>query len=278
MANSGEPQTAVNLTKWLSDVRAVLLLAGLVLYVVLRVAYARFYAPFGLSPDDLGLGYVDLLAQAAVATVVVVVLVVGSAASTIALYEHRRWYDVALVVLIFVLMGFSVVLSEFRVLPVAVAVVSIALVARGMTRVGGMEDRARRAWLTPVVSFFVLAAAWLLVDAANRDAAAVRAGSPMPSYIMGVPVGLWKAEAATLSWTTNRIDPGVRGLAKSCVVYLGQSGNTLFLYAPYAGRRATFRVPAGAAVVRVVPGGSCVPGTGKPVPSRRDQLEFEDAP
>jgi len=33
-------------------------------YVVLRIAYGRFYAPLGLSPDDLGVGYLELLTQA----------------------------------------------------------------------------------------------------------------------------------------------------------------------------------------------------------------------
>jgi hypothetical protein len=39
---------------------------GFVLYATLRVAYVRFYAPFGLSPDDLGLGYIELIAQSAI--------------------------------------------------------------------------------------------------------------------------------------------------------------------------------------------------------------------
>ena len=43
----------------------------------LRVAYVRFYQGFGLGPDDLGFGYLDLLAQAAVGTVALTLLLGG---------------------------------------------------------------------------------------------------------------------------------------------------------------------------------------------------------
>ena len=39
------------------------------LYAVLWGAYAVFYQAFGLTPNDLGFGYFDLLAAAAVGTV-----------------------------------------------------------------------------------------------------------------------------------------------------------------------------------------------------------------
>ena len=60
--------------------RVLALVAGLLVYAVLRVAYVSFYQPFGLSPDDLGFGYLDLLAQAAVGTVALT-LVLGALVS-----------------------------------------------------------------------------------------------------------------------------------------------------------------------------------------------------
>ncbi|MGZ4234262.1 MAG: hypothetical protein ACXVUE_08205 [Solirubrobacteraceae bacterium] len=59
------------------DIRTALALLGLLFYAVLRVAYSVFYNRFGLSPDDLGLSYVDLLVQSAVGTSVLLLLVVA---------------------------------------------------------------------------------------------------------------------------------------------------------------------------------------------------------
>jgi hypothetical protein len=49
-----------------ANVNAILAVFGVILYAVLRVAYSIFYNGFGLYPDDLGLGYLDLLVQSAV--------------------------------------------------------------------------------------------------------------------------------------------------------------------------------------------------------------------
>jgi hypothetical protein len=57
------------------ELRPLLGLLLFAFYVVNRIrsAYGSFYGPLGLSPDDLGLGYLDLLAQSAVAAVVLLV-------------------------------------------------------------------------------------------------------------------------------------------------------------------------------------------------------------
>lgn len=62
------------LNKVASDPRTLITAAGLLLYAVLLTAYVIFYQSFGLTPDDLGWGYLDLLGQAAVATVGLTVL------------------------------------------------------------------------------------------------------------------------------------------------------------------------------------------------------------
>ena len=58
----------------ITDVRAWLAAAGLALYVILRLAYSTFYQPLGVSPEDLGFGYLDILSQAAVGFVVLVLV------------------------------------------------------------------------------------------------------------------------------------------------------------------------------------------------------------
>lgn len=57
-----------------TDPRAWLATAGIFLYVILRLGYSTFYQPLGVSPEDLGFGYLDILAQAAVGFVVLAVV------------------------------------------------------------------------------------------------------------------------------------------------------------------------------------------------------------
>jgi hypothetical protein len=49
--------------------------AGLAVYVILRLAYSAFYEPLGVNPEDLGFGYLEILAQAAVGFVGLVLAV-----------------------------------------------------------------------------------------------------------------------------------------------------------------------------------------------------------
>jgi hypothetical protein len=71
---------------WATDARTFLAVFGLLLYAVLRIAYSIFYNRFGLTPDDLGLGYVDLLVQSAVGTSVLLVVVLTCTWLLVALY------------------------------------------------------------------------------------------------------------------------------------------------------------------------------------------------
>lgn len=57
------------LNKVLSDPKTLVTVTGLLLYAVVRTSYVIFYESFGLTPDDLGWGYLDLLGQAAVTLV-----------------------------------------------------------------------------------------------------------------------------------------------------------------------------------------------------------------
>jgi hypothetical protein len=50
--------------QWMGLIPSLLVLSGLVAYSILRTAYGRFYAKFGLTPDDVGLDYGQTLARA----------------------------------------------------------------------------------------------------------------------------------------------------------------------------------------------------------------------
>jgi hypothetical protein len=55
--------------EWFLDHQGALVAAGgLVIYVFLRHSYNRFYSSFGVSPEEVGFGYADLLVRSAVST------------------------------------------------------------------------------------------------------------------------------------------------------------------------------------------------------------------
>lgn len=59
---------------------AALALAGVLLYVVLRLPYASYYGAFDVGPDEIGLNYVETLARST-GGLIVVALIVGAIAA-----------------------------------------------------------------------------------------------------------------------------------------------------------------------------------------------------
>lgn len=295
----------------LSGVKAALGLFGLALYALLRIAYDRFYAPFGLSADDLGLGYLELLAQAAIGAVLLVLIhgvliwlmiaifvefAASAARDARAAIQRRRsgerkpdepaskadlaWLlgivgGGALLWLLDELTGAPVLRYGAIATFVAAAVgYNAVMMARGTSRIwrGATSEpstpaarRWRAAFVTTVIVVGLLAALTLILGA-DGDARAVRDGQSVHTEFLGIPISSWGAEAATISWTTATVDPALAPLAETCLMYLGQSDGTVFLYAPHALRRATFRVPAALAAVRIVPDARCERGS--PIPAR----------
>src|SRR4051794_7969021 len=83
----GEQSLVRRLTR--AGVTEVLALAGLVVYGVTYTACVIVYGAFGVEPADVGLGYADVIGQAAVYFVIVGVI----AAPAIAFFgfADRRW-------------------------------------------------------------------------------------------------------------------------------------------------------------------------------------------
>lgn len=258
----------------LSDLRNLLALLSIGLYAILRIAYVRFYAPFGLSPDDLGLGYVELLAQAAIGAVLLIV-VIGTVLSLFgfavyglstlnkrpaisALTSVLVVLSVLLVVgagLVYGLLGGLVVFLSLIVL----WLVGLAVVGAGQTvtnlslaRYDSTRNLVRIGFACATVVAVIIAGR-VMISAASRDAdrIATDARTTHPS-LFGVRLTSWGAEAATLSWTTDKIDARLRPLARRCVMYLGQSNSTVFVY-DAAAPHLTYRLPAGAVALRVLP-------------------------
>lgn len=290
---------AAGIARQLSDVKTLLALFGLALYGVLRVAYGRFYAAFGLSPDDLGLGYLELLAQSALGVVFLLAVfalliwcyvafyvwvardvrddvrpVVQFARRLLAgdLPEKAR---VALAGVAAVLLAVlywrlgSIVLAVAAIGGVA-AYWSVSIVRGSRTILRGIgreppadEEPAARRWrrgLAAIAVVALLLAGATLIGQADMDADSVAAGRATHPEFLGVRLTSWGADPATLAWTTDKVDAALRPLSTSCVMYLGQSDGTIFV----ALGGATFRVPASQATVRIVPGGHCVAGARLP--------------
>jgi hypothetical protein len=121
----------------------------------------------------------------------------------------------------------------------------------------------RRGLALGLVTVGVLTSA-VFINAAHEDSVAVRDGAALHPTLFGVGLTSWGADAATLSWTSDSVDDDLRPLARVCLMYLGQSDGTLFVYSPHALGRATFRVPASAAAVRIFPRARCRPGERSP--------------
>ena len=298
-APAAQPERTIG--QWLADARAGLALLGIGLYAVLRLAYARFYEPFGLSPDELGFGYLELLAQSAIGAVVLLLVFallawiyvaffvavsqdlvddmrpaldfarrrLGPGRTAVAARSALALGALGLLTLLFWLLGTDVLLAA------AIAGVIVYWgfwVARGSRRIlrglgrrpREQEPAAGRRWrraLAAAAIVPVLLAGTTLVAQANMDAQSVRDGRATHPEFLGVRLTSWGSEPATLVWTARDIDPALAPLSASCVMYLGQSGGTIFV----TQGGATFRVPASLAAVRIVPGGRCRPGARAPV-------------
>lgn len=330
--------------RWATDVRTVLAVLGIVLYAVLRIAYSLFYSNFGLTPDDLGLSYLDLLIQSAVGTVVLLMVMFVVAALVVAVFvglfgqirmqwnQNRvqwneffrqrhagssgsgrppsakrkgksvpprsadrlgRWVPVIggavgvaavvlavtvggqqgqqVVVLFAVVIGMGSALrvgskhiyrglssgshSEMLWVPTPHSRADLGS-SRGPYdfRLVNIGEKNRARWVRGLaaIALAILGFAILLLCVrAESDAARVQLGHASSFSVLGFRVTTWGAEDATVSWTSNQIAADLRPLAGRCLMYLGQSNGTAFLY--LVSTHEVYRVPTAVAVVRTQP-------------------------
>jgi len=59
---------------------------GILTYVLLQIAYNKFYGSFGVSLDELGIGYTQLLSQGAIGFAILLILSVLSAGFSVFLW------------------------------------------------------------------------------------------------------------------------------------------------------------------------------------------------
>jgi hypothetical protein len=270
------------LSGWLTDGRTVIALVGVLLYAVLRVAYSTFYGRFGLTPDDLGLGYVELLVQAAVGVVALIAVYVVLIGAFLGFYvgmwgrggepQEPGWGDslgvrarVAIVVGTVCLAAVLVVagvMSWFAAEGVFASLTFLGLLTlylpTGLRRIeAGLAGAHRARWRAMLVLaglVALLAPTVTLLEQATGDAARVHGGRPAAPTFLGFRLASWGAHRAAVAWTGPARPDGTHSLQDRCFMFLGQSDGTDFLYEP--GTDAVVRAPAASVVVRTTPG-SC---------------------
>jgi hypothetical protein len=173
----------------------VLTLTGVVMYGVIRRAYAGFYGHFRVEPDEVGLDYVRTLSQALPA--VLVAFTNFALAIMIALWVLR----------------FAIRRGR----------------GAGPRKAGDLAEWiAALAFLSLVITFFVT---WRTLGhlAGNvEDGEVVRAAGDPSLGQWSNPLGL-HAERVQVVWLGNEEAP-ITGLSDHCLMYLGASGGTDVFY------------------------------------------------
>lgn len=254
-----------------------------VIFVLLRVVYASFYSSFGVAPEEVGLGFGQSLAQAAIGGIIVTVLVftillayivwvwlgLWQAVGTLT-KEWRRFrqapakdraefvrylFHRASIALVFI--GGIAISRMVEGRPRWAVIVGAGLVLGWLFNIGdrvrnplprepGKREpkRLRRA----VAYGFLLASVvfWFIFPfQAIRDADAVRDGVSTP---VG-PFVPWHAQRALVSWTEGTPPPVLAEAQGHCLMYLGQGNGVSILYDVTSAR--TLRLPSSALAISV---------------------------
>jgi hypothetical protein len=264
----------------LGQVASLLALAGAFFYTALRVAYGVFYSRLDVKPEDVGLGYQQILAQSvgALALLVLAAFVAAGVAAGFAALLRAQGKDLAsirvrdlfrpqpgasagqraggLVVLVVVVGGALAI--NWKVFLTMVVVSVGALVSLTLyTNYRDLKDPRRARWVRiAFVSGFImvgfLIVLVILCARAADDADAVRAGQTGTFEVLGIPITSWGAETGTLAAaSTSASSPA---LPTGCVLYLGQADGIALAYDP-AGH--TVRLPVTQVVVSLDHGDRC---------------------
>ena len=220
---------------------AALLVLGVVAELVLRGVYAQFYSALGLAPEDVGLGYGDLLPLAAAT-----LAVAAAAAAAGLLYVALLTYAAALAITLrggrlpsglrAVLLPAELVAHEG---PIDVAAALRAALA-GARRVGVL---LLAGGLLAALAFVV----GLYAGAADEAGSVIQGGDARRGTVLGVPLPSIHAERVVVRWMHDRVPDAVPDVGRC--TYLGQAGGTTVLYD--VDHRRALRLPTDAVAVFV---------------------------
>jgi hypothetical protein len=226
-----------------SAMSAVLALMAIVLYAILRIAYSIFYSHFGLTPDDLGLNYLDLVVQSAVGVVLLSMAILVFTAIpflVVAAYRTRldsKWKEAILVIasclsVLALVLAFTA-LSTPAALVIYCIYILLLLPLGVLGFIDGLRGPSRRLWrgamIAAAVVALALATGYILVRAKD-DRSSVYDGDPAGFRLFGFSITTWGAEEATVKWTSDTVAADLKPVANRCLLYFGQSAGTSYFY------------------------------------------------
>jgi hypothetical protein len=238
-------------------------LASALIYGSLRIAYSGFYAQLGLRPEDVGLGYAEVLAQTVTGLVVIsLAVVVTSAVIVPALYASTRLYyriwwfilkhllrrltghdykatrfeRVAYKVPEFLLdfaqllvLGVLVIFAGSHGVEVIIAITGLIIVVSAIEWLvthGGSTQRHGLATAIATITA-TLVGVGLLIAAAYDDGAAVERGEARHPVVLGITFASWGGDRAQVA---SDAPADIRVLNKDKLMFLGQADQTAILY------------------------------------------------
>jgi hypothetical protein len=216
---------------------AALSLAGLVAYGIVRLAYAEFYSAFGLTPEEVGLGYQETIAQAGLALLLLALLATFGAGLAILLYGLASVLYFG--VLMRLVTGIRGTPEERRARQYETYLRYTS--SRYLSFFATMLDPSvsmgkrilglRRPAVGGGIVIGSLGVALYLFITAHDAADDVRAGQPVPRpELFGLPFLQIGAERVVIDEVEPRSEKLVS--ATRCTLYLGQAGGTTFLFFP----------------------------------------------
>jgi hypothetical protein len=241
---NGHPIPPDWLGAWLPHLAAIAGLVGLIAYVVLRIVYATFYDPLGVRPEEVGLGYLELLSQ--------------SAGSVLGL---AVW---------FLLLASVLILAATALIPGWLVIVAVAgprlswprSTSHGPKRPSvvwkdllSRDSAVRRVlrlltWGTFLIT--VLVYLWLLHGEARADSSAIAMGLPARPTLWQFNLAAWGGQVATVTaGAGSDLEPLLSELEGHCLLYLGEAKGKAVFYD--AGRALSLRLPSAELAISVLP-------------------------
>ena len=269
------------------DVSGGLLLAGVLTYGLLHLAYEEFYNSFGVSLDELGIGYPQLLSQGAAGFAVLLLFSLITVGASVFIWgavtsevwagmsgsetlkrlldflrsPSRRW--------VWVISGAALVICVriwgpawlLLILILVFALVGLVPILRRAYARGGSSSSlasaspaaaSRRLTVAILATTIiaVLGAGVTLIAAAHGDAAMIKKGE-VPVSGLPVSISSWGARDAVLIPLTPAADKAYASVAGHKLMYLGAGQNRFILFD--VDKQRTIRIPSRDLVVSTEP-------------------------
>jgi hypothetical protein len=227
----------------LPNLLVIVSVVGILAYAVLRSYYSVFYGPLGVTPEDVGLGYVEVLqlSYAGLFLAAAVFLILAALLTVLIILQLTLQYGYIkayLWLLKTLTRGRANLQSpEFsdRISRMwrgwgrlSLRIFDIALAARP----GVLLSRhfLGRLMLGAFIFTVVLGAALLNVIARDLSRDAIDGKPVFPPTLFGARVLFLRAEPAQVWWTNNTTSPSLQLNLRPCLRYLGQSNGITVFY------------------------------------------------